>query len=133
RHEHRMLVDGWVCDPLPAGVVRAAGFERIVAVDLSPRGHPTVRAGAAPPPAVAPPGLGGRLRILAIAMRAMELASQEHVARSLPLIDVLVRPDLDGFSSADLDGAAEMSRRGEQAAEEAMPAIRDALPAAPNS
>ncbi len=130
RHEHRMLVDGWVCDPLPAGVVRAAGFERIVAVDLSPRGHPTVRAGAAPPPAVAPPGLGGRLRILAIAMRAMELASQEHVARSLPLIDVLVRPDLDGFSSADLDGAAEMSRRGEQAAEEAMPAIRDALPTA---
>jgi hypothetical protein len=69
------------------------------------------------------------LRILAIAMRAMELASQEHVARSLPLIDVLVRPDLDGFSSADLDGAAEMCERGERAAEEAMPAIRDAQPA----
>ena len=130
RHEHRMLVDGWVCDPLPAGVVRAAGFERIVAVDLSPRGRPTARGGATPP-AVAPPGLGGRFRILAIAMRAMELASQEHVARSLPLIDVLVRPDLDGFSSADLDGAAEMTVRGEEAAEAAMPAIRESVPAVP--
>jgi NTE family protein len=127
RHEHRILVDGWVCDPLPAGVVRAAGFERVVAVDLSPRGRPTGR-GAVASPAVAPPGLGGRLRILAIAMRAMELASQEHVARSLPLIDVLVRPDLDGFSSADLDGAAEMTVRGEAAAEAAMPAIRESMP-----
>ncbi len=125
RHDDRMLVDGWVCDPLPAGVVRAAGFERVIAIDLSPRGRPTGRRGGAPPAAVAPPGLGGRLRILAIAMRAMELASQEHVARSLPLIDVLVRPDLDGFSSADLDGAAEMCARGEQAVEEAMPAIRE--------
>ena len=125
RHDDRMLVDGWVCDPLPAGVVRAAGFERVIAIDLSPRGRPTGRRGGAPPAAVAPPGLGGRLRILAIAMRAMELASQEHVARSLPLIDVLVRPDLDGFSSADLDGAAEMCARGEQAAEEAIPAIRE--------
>ena len=129
RHLDQMLVDGWVCDPLPAGVVRAAGFERVIAIDLSPRGRPTTprrtRVSAAPP------GLGGRLRILAIAMRAMELASQEHVARSLPLIDVLVRPDLDGFSSADLDGAAEMCERGEQAAEEAMPAIRDAQPALP--
>jgi NTE family protein len=125
RHEDQMLVDGWVCDPLPAGVVRAAGFERVIAVDLSPRGRPTGRRAA---PTGAPPGLGGRLRILAIAMRAMELASQEHVARSLPLIDVLIRPDLDGFSSADLDGAAEMCERGERAAEEAMPAIRDAQP-----
>jgi NTE family protein len=121
RHEDRMLVDGWVCDPLPAGVVRAAGFERVIAIDLSPRGRPSGRRPAA---TATPPGLGGRLRILAIAMRAMELASQEHVARSLPLIDVLVRPDLDGFSSADLEGAAEMSIRGEHAAEEAMPAIR---------
>jgi hypothetical protein len=55
----------------------------------------------------------------------MELASQEHVARSLPLIDVLVRPDLDGFSSADLDGATEMIARGEAAAEAALPAIRE--------
>ena len=119
----RMLVDGWVCDPLPAGVVRAADFERVIAIDLSPRGRPSGRRGTAA--GAAPPGLGGRLRILAIAMRAMELASQEHVARSLPLIDVLVRPDLDGFSSADLDGAAEMCARGEAAAEAAMPAIRE--------
>jgi NTE family protein len=124
RHDDRMLVDGWVCDPLPAGVVRAAGFERVIAIDLSPRGRPTSRRASATA-AVAPPGLGGRLRILAIAMRAMELASQEHVARSLPLIDVLVRPDLDGFSSADLDGAAEMCARGEAAAEAAIPAIRE--------
>jgi NTE family protein len=121
RHADQMLVDGWVCDPLPAGVVRAAGFERVIAIDLSPRGRTTGRRVTS----AAPPGLGGRLRILAIAMRAMELASQEHVARSLPLIDVLVRPDLDGFSSADLDGAAEMCERGEQAAEAAMPAIRE--------
>ena len=43
-----------------------------------------------------------------------------EVARSLPLIDVLVR--------ADLDGAAEMCERGERAAEEAMPVMRDAQP-----
>ena len=125
RHEDGMLVDGWVCDPLPAGVVRAAGFERVIAVDLSPRGRPTNRRTGPTAAGVTPPGLGGRLRILAVAMRAMELASQEHVARSLPLIDVLVRPDLDGFSSADLDGAAEMCARGEAAAEAAMPAIRE--------
>ena len=51
-----------------------------------------------------------------------------EAARSLPLIDVLIRPDLDGFSSADLDGAAEMCERGERAAEEAMSVIRDAQP-----
>jgi NTE family protein len=129
RHEDQMLVDGWVCDPLPAGVVRAAGFERVIAIDLSPRGRPTVSR-RVPVSGGAPPGLGGRLRILAIAMRAMELASQEHVARSLPLIDVLVRPDLDGFSSADLAGAAEMCERGERAAEEAIPAIREGQSAA---
>lgn len=124
RHADSMLVDGWVCDPLPAGVVRAAGFEHVIAIDLSPRGRPVARRAATGTP-TAPPGLGGKLRILAIAMRAMELASQEHVARSLPLIDVLVRPDLDGFSSADLDGAAEMIARGEAAAEAALPAIRE--------
>lgn len=124
RHADSMLVDGWVCDPLPAGVVRAAGFERVIAIDLSPRGRPVGRRATARNP-TAPPGLGGKLRILAIAMRAMELASQEHVARSLPLIDVLVRPDLDGFSSADLDGATEMIARGEAAAEAALPAILD--------
>lgn len=124
RHADAMLVDGWVCDPLPAGVVRAAGFERVIAIDLSPRGRPVGRRAATGNP-TAPPGLGGKLRILAIAMRAMELASQEHVARSLPLIDVLVRPDLDGFSSADLDGATEMIARGEAAAEAALPAIRE--------
>jgi predicted acylesterase/phospholipase RssA len=122
-----MLVDGWVCDPLPAGVVRAAGFERVIAIDLSPRGPPD-EPPREPKAAVAPPGLGGRLRILAIAMRAMELASQEHVARSLPLIDVLVRPDLDGFSSADLDGAAEMCARGEAAAEARSPRSAKAPP-----
>jgi NTE family protein len=124
RQADSMLVDGWVCDPLPAGVVRAAGFERVIAIDLSPRGRPVGRRAATGNP-TAPPGLGGKLRILAIAMRAMELASQEHVARSLPLIDVLVRPDLDGFSSADLDGATEMIARGEAAAEAALPAIRE--------
>ena len=125
RHDDRMLVDGWVCDPLPGRRrpgrrLRARDRDRPLAARPSDR--PPRRCA---PAAVAPPGLGGRLRILAIAMRAMELASQEHVARSLPLIDVLVRPDLDGFSSADFDGAAEMCARGEQAAEEAIPAIRE--------
>jgi NTE family protein len=123
RSGDRLLVDGWVCDPLPAAVARAADFQRVIAIDLSPRGRPAGRRAVGA--VAAPPGLGGRLRILAIAMRAMELASQEHVARSLPLIDVLVRPDLDGFSSADLDGAAEMCARGERAAEEAIPAIHE--------
>ena len=123
RHGDQVLVDGWVCDPLPAGVVRSAGFERVIAVDLSPRvGDPENRKGAAPV-------LGGRLRILAIAMRAMELASREHVARSLPLIDVLIRPDLDGFSSTDLDAAGEMRERGERAAEAALPEITAQAPA----
>jgi hypothetical protein len=70
-----------------------------------------------------PRRLEGRFRILAIAMRAMELASQEHVTRSLPLIDVLIRPELEGFSSADIQAAGEMRDRGERAAEAAIGAL----------
>jgi NTE family protein len=116
----QLLVDGWVCNPLPADVVRSERYRRVVAVDLSPRaGRGQPRSG---PTAIAA-ALGGRFRILAIAMRAIELASQEHVARSLPLVDVLVRPELDGYTSTDLDAAAEMRDLGERAAEEALPAI----------
>jgi NTE family protein len=117
RLDGQMLVDGWVCDPLPADVVRAAGYPRVTAVDLSPR------PGAASPRMQATPGLGARFRILAIAMRAMELASREHVERTVPLVDVLIRPALEGYSSMDFEAARAICERGERAAEDALAAI----------
>jgi NTE family protein len=114
-----LLIDGWVCNPLPADVLRSEGYERIVAVDLSYRGGPP---GEKPARSRRSVGMDGRFRIVAIAMRAMEIGSRGHVARNLPLIDLLVRPDLDEFSSADMDAAREICDRGERAAEAA---IRD--------
>jgi NTE family protein len=122
RSDGRLLVDGWVCDPLPADVARSAGYERVVAIDLSPR--PTRGPVPRRPSSSASQGFHGRLRILAIAMRTIELASQEHVARSLPLIDVLIRPGLDEYTSSDLAAAAVMCERGERAAEAALAEIR---------
>ena len=68
----------------------------------------------------------------AIAPLANAIGSQ--VANQIPTLSTSAgytyewNPELEGFSSADLDGAAEMSARGERAAEDAMAAIQAPAP-----
>ena len=86
----QLLVDGGLVRNLPVDVVRGMGATVIIAVNL---GTPLLR----------PDQIDG---ILGISMQMLNILSEENVNRSLALLgpkDVLIVPELDGFSAGDFD------------------------------
>jgi NTE family protein len=100
----RLLVDGFVVRNLPVDVVRAMGADVVIAVNLE-----------FPPPT--------RNQLEAVSSfigEVVGLVSRQNVAAQLATLDeardVLVRPDLQGFSAGSFKKAAELIKRGEAAA-----------------
>jgi NTE family protein len=129
----RVLIDGWVVNPLPVDVLRREGADIVVAVDATAGVDPTVRFDVASPAAPATGGLQ-RLRhrlanpaIVRLVMRAMEVAARERTLANLALADACVQPDLVAYSVADVWHLHEIVERGEAAAEAALPGIRAAM------
>jgi predicted acylesterase/phospholipase RssA len=129
----RLLVDGWIVNPLPADVLRREGADIVVAVATSAQVAPML---AFDQPAQTA-GLSGKLEnlrqrltypaIMRIAMRALDVGARERTLANLALADASVQPDVGSFSPTDFGRLNEIVELGERAAEEALPAVRHIL------
>jgi NTE family protein len=114
----RLLVDGGLVRNLPVDVARGMGATVVIAVNL---GTPLLK----------PEQIVG---ILGISQQMLNILSEENVNRSLASLrpeDILVAPELDGFSAADFDNLPKAVPAGEAAARKVADALsRHSLPAA---
>lgn len=106
-----VYVDGGLAEYLPVQTAQELGADLVIASHLGPI-DPTIR----------------RPRhVLQLVMQITGLMARRNYTVSERLADVLVRPDLDRFSSFDFDAADEMMEIGYAAAREAVPRIREAI------
>ncbi len=97
-----LLVDGGLLDNLPVDVVKEMGADIVIAVDV---GYP----------------LRERAQInsaIAVMEQSMAMLGIERRKENIHLVDILIRPDLTGFSVADFNGdkIRRILERGDQAA-----------------
>lgn len=104
----RMLVDGGLVDNLPVDVVRSMGADIVIAVNIgTPLADET------------------QLRsVLQILLQAMSIGIERNVRESLKKADIVIQPDLEGFSAARFGDAAPIIARGHEAALAAVDALR---------
>ncbi len=106
-----VYVDGGLAEYLPVETARELGADIVVASHLGPI-DPTIR----------------RPRhVLQLVMQITGLMARRNYTVSERLADVLVRPDLDRFSSFDFDASGEMIAIGYEAARTALPALEGAV------
>lgn len=108
--EGRLLVDGGLVDNLPIALARDMGADVIIAVNV---GTPLLKRSE----------LGNVVTVMA---QMVNLLTEQNVQTSLAQIrngDILITPDLDGYSSADLKKSREIIEVGYRAANE----LREAL------
>lgn len=97
----RLLVDGGILNNVPADVVRAAGAEIVIAVDVAP----DYEASEAP---------SDLLSVMGAALDTMMAANTRRV---LEMADLVIDPDLTGLYSLDWRKSDELIERGHKAAE----------------
>ena len=107
----RLLVDGGLVDPIPVDVVKKAGSYPIIAVDVSSRLLP----------------YGSISDVVDIADQTTTIMSIDKKREALANADICIAPDLAGRRATDFSNPRYLVAAGEKAAEEALPAIRDAL------
>jgi NTE family protein len=130
----RMLVDGAMVDPVPADVAREMGADIVLAVNVVPKLNGDVRT-----PLSRAFGALNRLNPLAhlngtvSAPHIVDILMNSLVAIQYELgnfkaltADVLVNVDLADFTWIDFTSAIPIVERGAEAAEAALPAIREA-------
>lgn len=108
----RVYVDGGVVSPVPVGAARRLGADRVIAVDVT---------GTAEEERPVPDGT------LETVVQAFQLMYARIAAAQLSGADVVIRPEVGGWGSADFGRREEAIREGERAASGAMPRIRAAL------
>ena len=99
--DNRILVDGGVLNNLPTDIAKGMGVDVVVGVELE-----------------SPPfSEHGALNLFGVASRSLSIMISNAERRNMALADVLVMPDLRGFSSADYPRATELIEKGYQAAQ----------------
>jgi NTE family protein len=98
----QFLIDGGWSNNLPVDVARARGAERVIAVNLSllDRSASEIR------------------EIPVVLNQASRILRQTRITENLERADLVITPDLRGFTSADFGRAEELIERGRAAAEE---------------
>jgi len=107
----RLLVDGYLTCNVPAGLVADMGADVVVAVDLVRR-----RWRQKPPS-----------NILAYAAQAQSIYLHWTLKSRQVAADVVIRPDFASLPELDFSAAEAILRCGAEAAEAALPSIRQAL------
>jgi NTE family protein len=108
--EGRILLDGGLVRNVPVDVVRAMGAEIVIVVNL---GSPLLKRDE----------LGS---VLGVSVQMIHILTMQNVRRSLAEItprDVLLEPDLAGFSAVSFNQAQEIVPRGEVAARNQIAAL----------
>lgn len=96
-----LLVDGGMLNNLPVDVVRKMDPDVVIAVALDP---PV-------------PDINQMKSIFGVARRTLSVMIADNERRNLGLADLVIMPDLKGFSSGDYPRYADLIKRGYQAAE----------------
>ncbi|MGI2336190.1 MAG: patatin-like phospholipase family protein [Dehalogenimonas sp.] len=115
----RYLVDGGITDPLPVGVCRNLGADKVIAVNVlkelvlpvPKRNHRTT--GDLKPP-----------NIFQVLSQVIYIASGHLAAVGLKEADVAIEPDMTGIHLADFNLASKAVTCGERAAEKALVDIK---------
>jgi NTE family protein len=138
----RYLVDGGLVNPVPTRVLADLGADVLIAVNLTAPAGEGPKNGASPAktliesPALfktlsdaATPQLLKNPHIIDVFFNMIYTMEYEVAQSRLEMADVVLRPDLKGFSWTELHRAREIIRAGERAAEEALPRIKALIPA----
>ncbi|MGE5484464.1 MAG: patatin-like phospholipase family protein [Ignavibacteriales bacterium] len=103
----RMLVDGGLCNNVPASVAREMGASYVVAVDLNALAMGT------PPPR----------NVFQIILHAHDIMQRANVEKEAKQADLLIQPDLSGLSLIDFNSAREFMDKGAAAARAALQSL----------
>jgi NTE family protein len=108
----RLLIDGAVVNPMPASVLRDRGLPVVVgSMVAGKRDDPEAAALAAPPP------------IMQTLLRMVNLMERELIERQLPLVDLLIRPQVEATYSFDFTNIEPFIAEGDRAAREALAGV----------
>jgi NTE family protein len=134
KHEGRVLVDGAMCDPVPAEVVREMGADICIAVNVIPlprKGVDTV---------ITKLSRGvGRLNPLSymgdrelpnmfdVVMNSIQTLHYELGNFKAISADVRINPDLSAYTWTDFQRARDLIEKGAEATTQALPEIRRVL------
>ncbi len=111
RVQGRLLVDGGLVRNLPVDLARAAGAERIIAVNVGTPLGPEAELGSS----------------LGVARQMLAILTEQNVVRSLGELtpqDILIAPDLAGVSFMDFNAYTRAMAAGEAAARQALPQLQ---------
>lgn len=109
RVDGRLMIDGAVVNPMPASVLRARGLPVVVASMVAgKRDDPGAPPLAAPPP------------IMQTLLRMVNLMERELLAGQLPLVDVLIRPQVAASYSFDFTNIDPFIAEGVRATDETL-------------
>jgi NTE family protein len=109
-----VLVDGGLLNEVPADVVRAMGADVVLAVTLTADRHHD-----------APPR-----NLIDVMYYSFDLLLAARTQHSLAAADLVVAPDLAGFSYRDLRRTDELVRRGETAMRSSLARLKEIIAAA---
>lgn len=116
-HDGRELVDGGIVAPLPARVLRDAGFRWVIGSNVA--GQPPLEVAGR-----RPPGIVETMARMVSTMEREVLSSQVH------LLDVHIRPLVRASNSFDFGAADRFVEEGVRAAEAELPALERLVEAA---
>ncbi|MGN6674167.1 MAG: patatin-like phospholipase family protein [Thermomicrobiales bacterium] len=119
-HDGRILIDGAVRDPLPAGVAADLGADIVIGVRLSPA-H-SQNGASVPVPATTGANL---LDVVFTMLDVMQEAIESHGTQGAALI---IHPAVTKVTLRQFQQGRSLVALGEQAGEEALPAIRRLFP-----
>lgn len=109
--EGKLLVDGGIANNLPVDIVRSMGADFIIAVDAS-----------------SPLERKERIKsLLDVLGQSISLPVRKTTERQAESADIVIVPDTGDLSFTDFTRIGDIVRAGEQAAEAALPAIRERL------
>ena len=115
-HRGRMLIDGAVVNPMPARVLRDAGLHFVIGSNVA--GQESARR---PTGSNRPPNL---LQLIAGMRNSME---REMIKAQIPLVDVMIRPELPSLSTFDFSQVDLFTREGERAARARLADVKELL------
>ena len=124
----RYLIDGGLVNPVPVRVVSDQGADVLISINLTlPASSYTGKKNHDPEVSETPAFLGSPS--LARVFFHMIYTAEYEIAKSRSgLSQVVIQPDIKGFSWSDLHRAREIIRAGEEAAEKQVPFIKALIP-----
>jgi NTE family protein len=103
-HGGRHLIDGAVVNPLPASVLRDAGLRFVIGSTVAGQEIPASSGGDRTP------------HLLQIMSRMIASMEREMIKAQLPLVDLVIRPQVYAASSFDFSQTVAFVAEGERAA-----------------